>query len=97
MNKKAVKLSLIIVSCFLLIGCQSKINKTSELKGYSFETLTLEGNVSKQHLEKVPEKVLVIGEKNAERMIYFGIEDRIAGLAYLESEEIGRASCRERV
>lgn len=85
MYKKIISLSLTIVTCFLLASCKSEVVESQKVAGYSYETLQLDGKKVTQHLSKSPEKVLVIGEKNAERMSYFGLEDKIAGLAYLES------------
>lgn len=89
MLKKIAINVFLIVSCFVFSGChtQSEANNKSVDKGYNFNTLTLEGEKVTQHVSKSPEKVLVIGEKNAERLIYFGLEERIESVAYLESND----------
>ncbi|MFW7431073.1 ABC transporter substrate-binding protein [Vagococcus carniphilus] len=83
-KKLLVSLSL-IVTCFIISGCHETTKADQSKDGYSFETLNLEGKKVEQHVKKSPNKVLVIGEKNAERLIYFGLEEKIDKLAYLES------------
>ena len=67
------------------MGCEAKPEEIKREVSYVYETYTLGGEKVKQELNNVPEKVLVIGEKNAERLMYFGLEEQIASLAYLET------------
>lgn len=85
MYKKVFSLLSIIVPCFLLFGCKETQEEVKEKAGYSYETYDLSGQKSQQHLIKEPEKVLVIGEKNAERLLSFDLGEKIASLAYLET------------